>query len=77
MDAIASCFDTYNCWHPDWTESDRRSELRRLVQRQQAIAQLQSGQLDAETVGDMLSEHGIEPYAWLDACWDNLLYLPI
>lgn len=77
MDLIDSCFDTYNLWHPDWTEADIRAELQRLVQRQQAIAQLQDGKLDPETVGDMLAEHGIEPYTWLDACFDNLLYLPL
>lgn len=61
--------------HPDFDDADVQAEVVRLFERQRAIASLVSGNLDANTLLDLLDYQGFNPTEYVDCIEDNLNYV--
>lgn len=72
MPDLFDAFSTEFAPDPDMDEVDFQEEVQRYCLRQQAISALLDGNLDPDTVGDMLLEGGIEPLQWAIAVEENL-----
>lgn len=72
MAGFESHWDTFLQVDPDFSQQDLQAEIARLFQRQRAIDALLRGEMAADTLGDMLAEHGIDPYSWMSESLDNV-----
>ncbi len=68
-------FTTEAIERPDQSLADMQAESIRLFERQRSIDALLRGEVDAETVLDMLAEHEIDPAAYVDCVRSNLEFL--
>jgi hypothetical protein len=68
-------FQTLLDENPDYCGSDVQAECQRLFARQKAIASLIEGNLDPDTLLDLLSDQGLDPSVYIDEVVDNVDFL--
>ena len=68
-------FCTFLTPSPDWSPSELQAEVARLYERQKAIDAMIHGELDIETLLDLLENHGIDPEQWIDTSIKNIEYM--
>lgn len=68
-------FCTFLTPSPDLNPGELQAEIARLYERQKAIDAMVHGELDAETLLDLLEDHGIDPEQWIETSIANIEYI--
>lgn len=68
-------FNTFFTPSPGMSLADIQREIEQLYQRQKAIDACAHGELDEETLFDLLEDHGVDPVEWAEAAADNIEFL--
>lgn len=68
-------FSTFFTPTTDMSLADIQAEIERLYQRQKAIDACVHGELDEETLFDLLESQGIDPVEWAETSADNIEFL--
>lgn len=59
-------FRPYFLENPDFNRADERSEVERMLLRDDLTQQYLNGLIDTETLFDAFAEHGIDPLEWVE-----------
>lgn len=68
-------FCTFLTPHPDLSPGELQAEISRLYERQKAIDAMVHGELDLESLLDLLEDHEIDPEQWINTSISNIEYL--